>query len=165
MEILAYSHLATAEENSTVESTFEGVNWKKFSSLGMMGILSAATVVGALSATAHTASANCYNPCGGGGYEQNYDNYDNGYDSPKYRQASYGKKKGRRSSYISYGSRGYKVSKLQNQLGQMGYFHHHRATGYFGPKTKRAVKAFQRDHGLRADGIVGHRTMSALGDY
>ena len=162
MEILAYSHLATAEENSTVESTFEGVNWKKFSSLGMMGILSAATVVGALSATAHTASANCNNPCGGGGYEQNYDN---GYDSPKYRQASYGKKKGRRSSYISYGSRGYKVSKLQNQLGQMGYFHHHRATGYFGPKTKRAVKAFQRDHGLRADGIVGHRTMSALGDY
>jgi hypothetical protein len=163
METLAYSHLATAEENSTVESSVGGVNWNKFSSLGMMGILSAATVLGALSATANTASANCYDPCsgGGGGYDKGYGQ---DYEGPEYRHASYGKKRSSRHN-LSYGSRGYKVSKLQNQLGEMGYFHHHRATGYFGPKTKRAVKAFQRDHGLRADGIVGPRTMSALGDY
>jgi murein L,D-transpeptidase YcbB/YkuD len=158
METLAYSHLATAEESSKVELAFEGVNWKKFSSLGMMGILSAATVLGALSATANTASANCYDPCSGG-YSQGYDR---DYDSPKYRHASY-KKKGGRSGHLSYGSRGHRVYKLQHELGMMGYFHHHRATGYFGPKTKRAVKEFQRDHGLRADGIVGPRTMSALG--
>lgn len=162
MEILAYSHLATAEENSTVEPTFKGINWKKFSSLGMMGILSAATVLGALNATANTASA-CYDPCGGGNsYSQDYDR---DYQRPKYRRASSSRGKRRQSNYLSYGSRGYKVSKLQHQLGMMGYFHHHRATGYFGPKTKRAVKAFQRDHGLRPDGIVGRRTMSALGDY
>lgn len=160
MEILAYSHLATTEENSTVEPTFEAINWKKFSSLGMMGILSAATVLGSLNATANTASANCYDPCGGG-YEQGY-----GRDGhrPKYSHASY-KGKRRHRSYLKHGSRGYKVSKLQHQLGEMGYFHHHRATGYFGSKTKHAVKAFQRDHGLRPDGIVGPRTMSVLGDY
>ncbi|MDJ0555817.1 MAG: peptidoglycan-binding domain-containing protein [Microcoleaceae cyanobacterium MO_207.B10] len=154
METLAYSHLATAEENSTVESSVGTVNWKKFSSLGMMGILSAATVLGALSATANTASANCHNPCGGGnGYGQGH----------KYRHASHGKKRSRH--YLKHGSRGYRVSKLQHQLGEMGYFHHHRTTGYFGPKTNRAVKEFQRDHGLRVDGIVGPQTMSVLGEY
>lgn len=162
METLAYSHLATAEENSIVEPTFKGVNWKKFSTLGMMGLLSAATILGAISATANSATA-CHqkNPCGGYGHGRYYGK---GYNRPSYRHASY---KGRRSrgSYMSYGSRGHKVSKLQHQLGMMGYFHHHRATGYFGRKTKYAVKAFQRDHGLRPDGIVGNRTREALGFY
>jgi len=163
METLAYSHLATAEENSTVEPTFEAINWKKFSSLGMMGLLSVATILGALSATANSAAA-CYRPCGGGHYGHGHRSYGKGYHRPKYRHASH-RHGGRRrhGHYLHYGSRGHKVAKLQHELGLMGYFHHHRATGYFGPKTKRAVKAFQRDVGLRPDGIVGPRTMSALG--
>jgi peptidoglycan hydrolase-like protein with peptidoglycan-binding domain len=32
------------------------------------------------------------------------------------------------------------------------------ADGDFGPKTEKAVKAYQTDHGLAADGIVGDRT-------
>lgn len=160
METLAYSHLATAEQSSTVEPTFEGVNWKKFSSLGMMGLLSVATIVGSLNITANTAAANCYNPCRSGGsghgYRQSY--------RPKYRHASYsGRRRSRGYHYMSYGTRGHQVAKLQHQLGMMGYFNHHRATGYFGHKTKYAVKSFQRDVGLRADGIVGPRTRAALG--
>ncbi|NEP83603.1 MAG: peptidoglycan-binding protein, partial [Okeania sp. SIO3B3] len=102
------------------------------------------------------------NPCGGYGRDRYYGK---GYYRPKYRHASYKGHRRRRGYYLSYGSRGHKVSKLQHQLGMMGYFHHHRATGYFGPKTKRAVKAFQRDHGLRPDGIVGRRTREVLGFF
>ena len=32
------------------------------------------------------------------------------------------------------------------------------ADGQFGPKTEKAVKAYQADHGVAADGIVGDRT-------
>jgi peptidoglycan hydrolase-like protein with peptidoglycan-binding domain len=34
--------------------------------------------------------------------------------------------------------------------------------GEFGPRTRRAVVAFQRDHGLVPDGVVGARTWGAL---
>jgi peptidoglycan hydrolase-like protein with peptidoglycan-binding domain len=34
--------------------------------------------------------------------------------------------------------------------------------GTFGPKTKNAVKAFQKDHGLTQDGVVGPNTWSKL---
>jgi peptidoglycan hydrolase-like protein with peptidoglycan-binding domain len=34
--------------------------------------------------------------------------------------------------------------------------------GEFGPRTLRAVVAFQRDHGLVPDGVVGARTWGAL---
>ena len=35
--------------------------------------------------------------------------------------------------------------------------------GNFGPKTEDAVKAFQKKHGLTADGIVGESTLVKLG--
>jgi len=36
--------------------------------------------------------------------------------------------------------------------------------GIFGPKTKEAVKLFQRTHNLKEDGIVGPETMSKMGE-
>ena len=37
--------------------------------------------------------------------------------------------------------------------------------GKVGPKTKEAIKAFQKANGLRADGIVGRKTRLKLGKY
>jgi len=37
--------------------------------------------------------------------------------------------------------------------------------GKFGPKTKKAVKEFQKDHGLKVDGIIGIETATALSKY
>ena len=34
--------------------------------------------------------------------------------------------------------------------------------GNFGPKTNQAVKAFQRQQGLKVDGVVGSQTLAAL---
>lgn len=37
------------------------------------------------------------------------------------------------------------------------------ADGVMGPQTKRAIKRFQRAHGLEVDGVVGPATLKALG--
>jgi hypothetical protein len=59
------------------------------------------------------------------------------------------------------GDSGSEVRCLQEQLGKLGYFHHP-VTGYYGHITKAAVIAFQRDHGLQADGVAGPQTRSLL---
>ena len=56
---------------------------------------------------------------------------------------------------LKLGSRGPAVVRVQRALGI-------RADGDFGPKTKRAVRAFQKRHGLLADGVVGPKTRRAL---
>ncbi|MEO5646541.1 MAG: peptidoglycan-binding domain-containing protein [Candidatus Paceibacterota bacterium] len=73
---------------------------------------------------------------------------------------SYGK-----SDAVSYGQ----VSALQNFLHLNNYLSVN-PTGYFGPLTRVAVKAFQSENGLRADGIVGVQTRAQIyakgcGDY
>jgi Transglycosylase-like domain/Putative peptidoglycan binding domain len=57
---------------------------------------------------------------------------------------------------LSAGSAGSAVSALQAALGL-------RQTGRFTPATARAVRRFQRAHGLAVDGIVGPQTAGALG--
>lgn len=59
------------------------------------------------------------------------------------------------------GSRGAEVTKLQAKLKQLGYFNVI-PTGHFGSITEEAVKNFQSDKGLAADGIVGSKTAAAL---
>lgn len=59
-------------------------------------------------------------------------------------------------------SRGDAVRALQHQL-RYAYGHRNVAVnGYFGQKTLAAVKIFQRNHKLTADGIVGNATWKAL---
>ena len=61
---------------------------------------------------------------------------------------------------LRYGDRGNDVKTLQTWLTEVG--HSVPATGYFGPLTLAAVKAFQRGHHLSVDGVVGPITAAAL---
>lgn len=56
---------------------------------------------------------------------------------------------------IKKGSRGAEVKTLQNKLGI-------KADGIFGKQTKSAVISYQKNKGLVADGIVGKKTWAAL---
>lgn len=67
---------------------------------------------------------------------------------------------GMRSRALRLGSDGFRVRALQERLVELGY--HVVVDGDFGPATRRAVVAFQADHGLTTDGIVGPQTEDAL---
>lgn len=60
-----------------------------------------------------------------------------------------------------YGSRGEEVKQIQQKLSSLGYYSGE-ADGIFGSLTQSAVKNFQKDNGLKADGIVGEKTLAAL---
>lgn len=53
---------------------------------------------------------------------------------------------------------------IQQALKGAGYYQG-AIDGKIGPSTKSAVKAFQRDHGLDADGVVGKGTWNKLKVY
>lgn len=61
---------------------------------------------------------------------------------------------------LEFGARGDRVTQLQRQLTRLGY--PLADDGIFGRQTDAAVKKFQRDHNLTADGIVGPRTRAAI---
>lgn len=60
------------------------------------------------------------------------------------------------------GSRGEEVTQIQQVLKDKGYYNGN-VDGIFGNQTRSAVLSFQKDHGLSADGIVGEKTLAALG--
>ncbi|MBL8910909.1 MAG: peptidoglycan-binding protein [Archangium sp.] len=61
---------------------------------------------------------------------------------------------------LSRGASGPEVEKLQKQLKALGY--EVEVDGKFGPETEAAVRQYQEDRGLKADGIVGPLTHMAL---
>lgn len=72
---------------------------------------------------------------------------------------------------ISRGSKGEGVKEFQEILVNLGYDlgeygpNMDGIDGKFGPKTKEAVKKFQKDQGLKVDGIIGIETATALSQY
>ena len=59
------------------------------------------------------------------------------------------------------GDQGPDVSTMQQALAELGYLNG-AADGNFGTGTQTAVKKFQTDQGLEADGIAGKKTLEAL---
>ena len=62
---------------------------------------------------------------------------------------------------LKEGERGGGVTTLQQELKDAGYYDGP-VTGYYGENTEAAVRRFQKAQGLKVDGIVGSRTVSAL---
>lgn len=62
---------------------------------------------------------------------------------------------------LKHTSTSYEVTVVQTLLRNQGYFEGNE-TGYYGFKTSQAVRDFQKDYGLRVDGIFGPATRSAL---
>ena len=62
---------------------------------------------------------------------------------------------------LKLNSQGTKVSQLQTDLKQLGYYYAE-ITGHFGERTEAAVKAFQKAKGLTADGVAGTKTLNAI---
>lgn len=63
---------------------------------------------------------------------------------------------------LSSGSRGEEVKRLQQALNERGY-DAGAEDGIFGTKTREALKRFQEDNKLKADGILGPESQKALG--
>ncbi|NYE30372.1 peptidoglycan hydrolase-like protein with peptidoglycan-binding domain [Rhodanobacter sp. K2T2] len=70
------------------------------------------------------------------------------------------------SGALHSGSHGKAVGTLQSELAALGYTdtkgHALKADGDFGPGTKAALEAFQRDHHLTVDGVAGPKTLAAI---
>jgi peptidoglycan hydrolase-like protein with peptidoglycan-binding domain len=69
--------------------------------------------------------------------------------------------KAQASTVLQVGSQGYEVRVLQENLITLGY-NVGAVDGVFGWMTRSQVIAFQRNHGLQADGIVGPMTTQAI---
>jgi N-acetylmuramoyl-L-alanine amidase len=67
-----------------------------------------------------------------------------------------------RAATYRQGSRGGEVRTIQTKLKRWGYYTGS-VDGVYGTKTVEAVKHFQRQNGLPADGICGQKTLAALG--
>ncbi len=66
------------------------------------------------------------------------------------------------SALSKLGSRGEEVRRVQKKLKQLGYYTGS-VDGIYGSATQKAVKAFQKNCGITADGIAGPKTLKYLG--
>lgn len=55
------------------------------------------------------------------------------------------------------------IKTAQERLTKLGYYNN-TISGRLGPKTQDAIRKFQRDYGLTADGVLGPKTISKIAD-
>lgn len=82
-------------------------------------------------------------------------------NNDKHKKESSGKKTTVSKKILRVGSRGQAVTNLQKKLDAGGYYTYN-IDGIYGSITATAVRKFQRAHKLKADGITGSKTFSAL---
>lgn len=91
-----------------------------------------------------------------GGYAYAYNSYPYGYNG-SYNSVY--------PNYNGYSSRNYNdsvVVRVQERLTRSGYYRG-AIDGVMGPRTVYAIRAYERNHGLRADGLIDHRLLRAMG--
>jgi hypothetical protein len=105
------------------------------------------------------------------GYGYDYYPYGSGYDPRYYGDGQYYSQDQYYGDGQYYGQDGYgssdqygdsPVAAAQERLAREGYYRG-RIDGVFSPETRRALMAFQRDHGLNATGYLTRDTRHALG--
>lgn len=74
---------------------------------------------------------------------------------------------GQGAQLLKRGSRGSGVAQVQDLLASIGFalprsLSRSGADGIFGAETEAALKKFQQRHGLKADGLLGPKTLAAL---
>ena len=84
------------------------------------------------------------------------------YSTEELRKAGVNVDEAKNIPTLRRGSRGDDVEELQMLL-NMKYGYDLEVDGIYGAKTEAAVKAFQKAHGLTADGVCGPQTRKALG--
>lgn len=62
---------------------------------------------------------------------------------------------------LGRGAKGPEVKEMQTLLARLGY-QVGPLDGKFGPKTEKAVRLFQQEHGLKVDGVAGAKTIAEL---
>lgn len=78
------------------------------------------------------------------------------YDETKHKRAPAGAAGGGR--FVASGSSGENVRAVQHRVGAS-------PDGKFGQQTRQRVMDFQKRHGLKVDGVVGHQTALALAGH
>ncbi len=66
------------------------------------------------------------------------------------------------STLSKLGSQGNEVRRIQTKLKELGYYNG-AVDGIYGIATQKAVRSFQRNCGITADGIAGPKTLKFLG--
>jgi Putative peptidoglycan binding domain len=74
-------------------------------------------------------------------------------------------------SYYDYDQSGYEnaapyddslVAQVQTRLARAGYYRG-AIDGVMGPETRRAIRGYERSHGLRVDGMVSNELIGTMG--
>ena len=97
----------------------------------------------------------------GFGYPYSYGYYPYGYSSYYPYDYSYGYYGYNRPGYDAYAN-GSIVVQVQSRLARAGYYHGP-IDGVMGPRTHYAIQAYERDHGLRVDGVISGSLLRNMG--
>ena len=94
-----------------------------------------------------------------GSYGYGYYPYGYGYNSNYYYSSSYPYYSNRT---VYRGDNGSVVARVQDRLARAGYYRGP-IDGLMGPRTRYAIRVYERSHGLPADGIIDRRLLATMG--
>src|SRR5713101_1088707 len=97
----------------------------------------------------------------GFGYPYSYGYYPYGYSSYYPYDYTYGYYSYNRPGYNTYANDSI-VIQVQSRLARAGYYRGP-IDGAMGPRTHYAIRAYERDHGLRVDGVVSGQLLRNMG--